>query len=69
MHACDRGEEHAGKPRQSDTERGDRRHVGRERDAERADHVWVLHARAHDPAESGLIHDEPRRADRSHGDG
>ena len=38
---------------------GDRRHVGLERDAERADHVGVLHAGAHDAAEGGALQQEP----------
>src|SRR5262245_46951005 len=66
VHACDRGEQHAGKSGQSDAERRDRRHVGRQRDPERADHVWVLHARAHDAAERGAIDDEPGRGHRGY---
>ena len=62
MHAGDRREQHAGEAGEADAERRDRRHVGLERDAERADHVGVLHARAHDAAERRAVEQEPGRA-------
>src|SRR5215475_2559296 len=61
MHAGDRRQQHAGKAGEADPEGGNRRHVGRQRDAERADHVGILHAGPHHPAERGAIDDEPRR--------
>ena len=68
VHAGDRREQHAGKPGQADAERRNRGHVGRERNAERADDVGILHARAHDPAECGAVDDEPGRRHRDRGD-
>src|SRR5262249_53026877 len=48
-------------PGQPTPERGDCGQVRRERNAERADHVGVLHARAYHAAEWGAIDDEPGR--------
>ena len=50
----------ASKRREPDADRDHGRHHGRQRDAERAHHVRVLHARAHDPAERGLVEEEPQ---------
>jgi len=68
MHAGDRRQQHAGKPCKSDAERRDRRHVRRERDAERADHVGVLHTRPHHASERRAVDDKPGRRDRRNGD-
>ena len=61
MHAGDRRQQHAGKTGEPDAERRDRRHIGRERDAERADDVGILHAGPHHPAERRAVDDEPGR--------
>ena len=68
MHAGDRREQHAGEPGKADAERRNRGHIGRKRDAERADDVRILDAGAHDPAECGAVDDEPGRRHRDHGD-
>ena len=59
MHRVDRRQQHAGEAREPDAERGHRRHVGLQRNAERADHVRVLHAGAHHAAERRLLQQEP----------
>ena len=59
MDGDDRREQHAGKSRKADAERRDRHHVGLERDAERADHLGVLHAGAHHAAERRAVDQEP----------
>ena len=69
MHAGDRRQQHAGKPGEAEAEGRDRRHVGLQRDAERADHVGVLHAGAHHPPEGGAVDDEPGGGDGRERDG
>ena len=58
----------ASKRREPDADRNHRRHHGRQRNAERAHHVRVLHSGAHDPAEGGLVEEQPQAGDGQHGD-
>ena len=51
------------RPARPDADRRDRHHVGLERDAERADHFGILHARAHHPAERRAVDQEPGERD------
>ena len=59
--AGDRRKQHAGKAGKPHAERGNCRHIGRKRDAERTDDIGVLHTRPHHATECGAINDEPRR--------
>ena len=52
-----------GKAGKADADRGDRHHVGLERDAERADHLGILHAGAHHAAERRAVDQEPGERD------
>ena len=68
VNAADGGQRDASKRREPDADRNHRRHHGSQRDTERAHHVRVLHAGAHDPAEGGLVEEEPQADDGKHGD-
>jgi hypothetical protein len=68
MDRVDRREQYAGKTGKPDRDRGERHHVGRQRDAERTDHVGVLYARTHHMSEGGAVQQHPERRDAQHGD-
>ena len=66
LHAAVPQEE--GRAHGADAERGDGRHVGLQRDAQRRDHVRVLDAGAHDAAEGGTVEQQPDAGDAGDGD-
>src|SRR5262245_35374861 len=64
----DRRQHHPGKSGETDAEESDRGHVGLQRDAERADHVRVLHAGANHTSERRLLQQEPQSGDAQRSD-
>ena len=60
MHGVDGREQHAREARKPDAQRCDSGHVWLERDAERADHVGILHAGTHHAAERVRLQQEPK---------
>ena len=68
MDRIDRRQQHAGEPRKPDAERRHRGHIGLQRNAERADHVGILHAGAHHAAEGCLLQEQPQAGNAGYGD-